>query len=174
MRVSRRSGRAARAQRGSGTIVALIVLAVISGASAIGVGAAQYLAVRQRAAVAADPNVDALVVIYIPPILSSLEEIAAAIADGVGMVPADKPVLCVFISSNRAPAQLHAGPRGRLPTFSFPENAAMALGAVERYGRWRRRRAGRRSTGAGRECGGRGSRRSRCPKPGLRRVRAGR
>ena len=36
-----------------------------------------------------------------------------------------------------APALLGSGPRGPLPSYSFPENAAMALAAAERYGRWR-------------------------------------
>src|SRR5262249_35092879 len=39
-------------------------------------------------------------------------------------------------------APLGSGPRGALPSYSFPENAALALAAAERYGRWRRRPAG--------------------------------
>ncbi len=94
---------------------------------------------RTIAAVGADPNVDSLVVIYIPPMVTKPEEIAAAIAQAAGQVPAHKPVATVFISSGGAPAALHEGPRGRLATFSFPENAAMALSAAERYARWRQR-----------------------------------
>jgi acyl-CoA synthetase (NDP forming) len=37
---------------------------------------------------------------------------------------------------------LNAGPRGTLPTYLFPENAALALGAAMRYGRWRARPRG--------------------------------
>lgn len=97
---------------------------------------------RAITAIGADPNVDSLIVIYIPPLVTQPEEVAAAIAAAAGTVPADKPVLSVFISSKGAPALLSAGPRGRLPSYSFPENAALALAAVERYGRWRRRPAG--------------------------------
>ena len=43
---------------------------------------------RTIAAVGADPNVDSLVVIYIPPMVTKPEEVAAAIADGAGQVPA--------------------------------------------------------------------------------------
>ncbi len=97
---------------------------------------------RTIAAVGADPNVDSLIVIYIPLLLTAVDDIAAAIARGAGRVPAAKPVLSVFISSRGAPAMLGGGPRGQLPSYSFPENAAMALAAAERYGRWRERPRG--------------------------------
>jgi acyl-CoA synthetase (NDP forming) len=57
-------------------------------------------------------------------------------------MPSHKPVLTVFLSSKGAPDVLASGARGRLPSYSFPENAARALAAAERYGRWRRRPAG--------------------------------
>jgi acyl-CoA synthetase (NDP forming) len=57
-------------------------------------------------------------------------------------VPAHKPVLTVFISSRGAPPVLSTGPRGKLPSYSFPENAAQALAAVARYRRWRERPLG--------------------------------
>jgi acetyl coenzyme A synthetase (ADP forming)-like protein len=83
-----------------------------------------------------DPNVDSLVAIYIPPLLTNPEQIAAAIAHGAAKVPAEKPVLTVFLSSAGAPAELSRGPRGVLPSYEFPENAAMALAAAYRHGRW--------------------------------------
>jgi acyl-CoA synthetase (NDP forming) len=98
---------------------------------------------RTIAAVGGDPAVDAIVVMYVPPMVSRPEEIAAAIARGAGDVPAHKPVACVFLSSKGAPTLLSQGPRGKLPAFSYPENAAMALAAAERYGRWRTRPRGR-------------------------------
>jgi acetyl coenzyme A synthetase (ADP forming)-like protein len=92
--------------------------------------------------VASDPNIDALVVIYIPPLVSKPEEIATAVARGVGTVPAEKPVAAVFLSSKGAPAVLSTGPRGKIPSYAFPENAAMALAASFRYGRFRERPRG--------------------------------
>jgi acetyl coenzyme A synthetase (ADP forming)-like protein len=89
------------------------------------------------AVVGGDPSVDALVVIYVPPLVTEPEEIARAIARGAGAVPAAKPILCVFLSSKGAPPLLSQGPRGKLPAYSYPENAAMALAAAEGYGRWR-------------------------------------
>lgn len=97
---------------------------------------------RSIAAVGADPNIDAVVVIYIPLFLTKVDAIAAAIARGAAAVPAGKPVLTVFISSKGAPPLLAGGARGHLPSFSYPENAAAALARVERYGRWRQRPPG--------------------------------
>ena len=92
--------------------------------------------------VGADARVDSLVAIYVPPLVTDPEDIARAIARGAGTVPADKPVLSVFISSKGAPPLLSEGPRGRLPAYAYPENAAMALAAAEWYGRWRTRPRG--------------------------------
>ena len=69
-------------------------------------------------------------------------EIARGIARGAAAVPAGKPVACVFMSSQGHPAELNAGPRGALPCYSFPENAAIALAAANRYGHWRSRPMG--------------------------------
>ena len=101
---------------------------------------AQYA--RTIELVGADANIDALVVIYIPPLVTDPVEIAPAIAHGAGTVPAHKPVLTVFMTSQGAPAALNTGPRGTLPTYIFPENAALALATAVRYGRWRTRPCG--------------------------------
>ena len=87
--------------------------------------------------VGADPSVDSVVVIFVPPLATSAAGIGQAIARGAGGVPLHKPVLTVFLSSKGAPPALATGPRGRLPSYSFPENAARALAAAEGYGRWR-------------------------------------
>ena len=97
---------------------------------------------RTVEAVGADANVDSVVVIYVPPMVTNASEIADAVARGAGTVPAAKPVLSVFLSTKGAPPDLAKGPRGKLPSYSFPENAARALAAAERYGRWRARPAG--------------------------------
>jgi acetyl coenzyme A synthetase (ADP forming)-like protein len=97
---------------------------------------------RTIEAVGADPKVDSVVVIYVPPMVTNAAEIAAAIARGAGTIPASKPVLSVFLSTKGAPPALATGTRGKLPSYSFPENAARALSAAERYGRWRARPAG--------------------------------
>lgn len=92
--------------------------------------------------VGADPNIDSVIVIYIPPLVSKPVEIAGAIARGAGKIPREKPILSVFISSEGTPAELLLGPRGKIPSFSFPENAAHALSAAVRYVRWKARPKG--------------------------------
>lgn len=94
-------------------------------------------------AVANDPNVDALVVIYIPPLVTNPEAIAAAIAAGAARVPMHKPIATVFMSSKGAPPILSSGARGKIPSYSYPENAALALAAATRYSRWRERPRGK-------------------------------
>ena len=91
-----------------------------------------------------DPNVDSLAVIYVPPLVTRPDEVAAAIARGAGAVPADKPIVSVFMSSRRTPELLARGPRGPIPSYSFPENVAITLAAAVRYGQWRARPTGTR------------------------------
>jgi acetyl coenzyme A synthetase (ADP forming)-like protein len=91
-----------------------------------------------------DPNVDAVVAIYVPPLVTRPEDIARAIARGAGAIPADKPIAAVFMSSQGRPPELSSGPRGAIPAYRFPESVALALAAAARYGAWRRRPAGAR------------------------------
>jgi acetyl coenzyme A synthetase (ADP forming)-like protein len=88
-------------------------------------------------------QVDAVAVIYVPPFRTSTQEIAAAIARGAGRVPEHKPVIAVFVSSQRPPKEMVGGPRGALPTFSFPENGARVLSSAVRHARWRARPLGK-------------------------------
>ena len=81
-----------------------------------------------------DPGVDAVVVIYIPVMQTRRTPSRKRSRGARGRVPASKPVLSVFLSAVGAPALLGQGPRGAIPSYSFPENAAMALAATERYG----------------------------------------
>src|SRR4029078_7552888 len=62
-----------------------------------------------------DPNIDARGVIYVPPLVTRPEEIAAAIARGAGDVPAAIPIASVFLSSRGTPAAPAGRERGRLP-----------------------------------------------------------
>ncbi|HEU4730213.1 MAG TPA: acetate--CoA ligase family protein, partial [Kofleriaceae bacterium] len=89
-----------------------------------------------------DPNIDAVVAIYVPPLVTNPESVAAAIARGAATLPDDKPIATVFLSSKGTPALLSSGRRGAIPSYSFPESAALALGAAARYGAWRKRPIG--------------------------------
>ncbi len=89
-----------------------------------------------------DPGVDSVIVVFVPPLVTTAEEIAAAVAKSAATVPAHKPVLTVFLASKGAPPVLATGGRGRLPSYAFPENAARALSAALKHQRWRERPAG--------------------------------
>ena len=98
---------------------------------------------RAIAAVGADPGVDSVVAVYIPATEAPRNIVADAIARGASTVPAHKPVLTVFLASKWPQAVIDAGARGKLPSYAFPENAAMALAAAYRYSRWRERPRGK-------------------------------
>jgi acyl-CoA synthetase (NDP forming) len=49
-----------------------------------------------------------------------------------------KPVLSVFLSAQAAPEELRSG-AVRIPSYSFPETAAIALARAARYRQWRER-----------------------------------
>lgn len=96
---------------------------------------------RSIEVVASDPGVDAIIVIFIPPLLVKPEEAATAILQSVRKIRNAgnlKPVLSVFMLSRGAPQELRA-PDLQIPAFSFPEDAAIALSRVVRYALWRQR-----------------------------------
>ena len=88
--------------------------------------------------VAADPNVNALIVIFTPPLVTRADDVANVIVEAAQRIDKNKPILCVFLSAQPAPKQLRATDRC-IPSYSFPETAAIALARVARYGEWRSR-----------------------------------
>lgn len=89
---------------------------------------------RALGVLAAWDGVDALIAIFIRPLATAPEEVAAAIGVAVAELPRPLPVQAVFMSSGD-----HAELRERsgVPTYLYPEDAARALGKVARHGRWR-------------------------------------
>jgi acyl-CoA synthetase (NDP forming) len=87
---------------------------------------------------AADENVDALIVIFTPPLVTSAEDVARAIVEAARDMERRKPLMSVFLSGRGAPSELHSGGI-RIPTYSFPESAAIALARASRYREWRDR-----------------------------------
>lgn len=88
--------------------------------------------------VAADPNIDSLIVIFIPPLAIRSEDVAREISEAVGRIDKEKPVLTVFLTPSAAPEELRSGSR-RIPSYAFPETAAIALARAARYREWRDR-----------------------------------
>ena len=80
-------------------------------------------------------EVDALIVISIPPIVTAPAEVAMSLTAAHERLPDDLPLVAVFMGSEPPPAQLaEAG----IPSFSFPEEAVRAIGRAARWSAWRR------------------------------------
>ena len=86
---------------------------------------------RALAAILRDDSVDSVITIFIPPLVTEPNAVAAAIAGAVDGTQ-DKPVLGVFMRAEGAPAAL-----APIPSYAFPESAALALARVTAYGHWR-------------------------------------
>ncbi len=88
--------------------------------------------------VADDENIDALIVIFTPPLVTHAADVAREIVDAATRIDKGKSVLTVFLSANSAPDELRSS-AARIPCYSFPETAAIALARAARYGEWRGR-----------------------------------
>jgi acetyl coenzyme A synthetase (ADP forming)-like protein len=92
-----------------------------------------------------DPNLDALLVLYVPPIITQPLEMANAIVRGVlqGRTRAEregrlqKPVLSCFLGTHGVPEAMRTLHADNIPSYLFPEAAAIALARAVRYGMWR-------------------------------------
>jgi acyl-CoA synthetase (NDP forming) len=85
-------------------------------------------------ALAEDPSVDAIVVIFIPPLVTQASDVAAAVrAAGVATRAAGKPLLAVWMAQDDAAlATLADG----VSAYGTPEEAVRALDHAVRYARW--------------------------------------
>ena len=100
--------------------------------------------------VARDAGVDSLLVLYVPPIVTTPEEVADAIVRGtqaarstaVARGEATKPVLACFMGSHGVAEGLLSLQESHIPSYTFPESAAIALARSVRYGRWKSEPAG--------------------------------
>lgn len=101
---------------------------------------------RTIEALARERACDAIIAIFVPPLLTRVDDVAREIraaaekADGITLA-------AVFMNSEGAPVA-DAGERA-IPTFEFPENAARALAHAAAYGRWRARPRGELATPPG-------------------------
>jgi acetyl coenzyme A synthetase (ADP forming)-like protein len=89
----------------------------------------------------ADPRIDAVIVLFVPPVVAGAEEVTSAIARTVAAAAPEKPVLAVVISADGTPAALRAE-GSPLASFAYPESAARALGLAARRAEWLREPAG--------------------------------
>jgi len=88
-----------------------------------------------------DPGIDAVIVLFVPPVVAGAEEVAATLRATLDREAPEKPVLAVVVSADGTPASLKE--RGSpVATFSYPESAAHALGVAAGRAEWLRRPAG--------------------------------
>jgi len=88
----------------------------------------------------ADPNVDGILVIFVPPITADPVDIAGGIIAGCEELN-NKPVLACFMGEQQGQA-LAALEQAGIPNYIYPESAVRSLAALNRYRQWREKRRG--------------------------------
>jgi acetate---CoA ligase (ADP-forming) len=91
--------------------------------------------------VLADPRIDSVIVLFAPTVTATAAEVAEAVERAAVQAATDKPVLAVVMSAEGIPAVLRA-PTRRTAAFSYPEQAARALGRAAQRADWLRRPQG--------------------------------
>ena len=87
-----------------------------------------------------DPQVDAVLVLFVPAVSATAEEVAIAVDGAARAAASGKPVLAVVMTSAGVPQALRAG--SAVAAFAYPESAARALGRVAERAEWLRRPLG--------------------------------
>ena len=101
---------------------------------------------RALAAAMDDPAVDSVLVLFVPPLNDTGEEVARAVARVAGR--ATKPVVAVMFAVEGVHGLMRrlsadgVPQLGSVPTFAAVEDAVRAVGAVTRYAAWRRHATG--------------------------------
>ncbi|MEW6363736.1 MAG: acetate--CoA ligase family protein [Acidobacteriota bacterium] len=91
---------------------------------------------RAASSLLRDPNVDSLLVIFVPPLMVETKDVARAIGGAARQSP--KPVLSCYMGAYGFPAGLwgEGDEQVRIPSYRFPESAAKALCHAVAYGQW--------------------------------------
>jgi acetyl coenzyme A synthetase (ADP forming)-like protein len=84
----------------------------------------------------ADPAIDSVLVIYVPPLVTDPADVARAIVTAAAEAH-DKPVAVTFMRAAGAPPEL-----APIPCYRFPEAATLAMARAAQYGEWRARPEG--------------------------------
>jgi len=89
----------------------------------------------------ADPQVDALIVIFVPPIITEPRSVGQAIV--AGAEGTTKPVMSCFLGRQGVPERLRSMKKAHIPSYAFPETAVRVLSRAVSYGQWLRRPEGK-------------------------------
>jgi acetyl coenzyme A synthetase (ADP forming)-like protein len=87
----------------------------------------------------ADARLDAVIVLFVPPVVAGAPEVAASIRRAVEASQTDKPVLAAVMSAEGTPLDLL---ESDVASFTYPESAARALGLAADRAEWLRRPTG--------------------------------
>lgn len=82
----------------------------------------------------AAPDVDAVLVVFVTPLVTEATDVAHAILRAAAHT--DKTVLTCFMGRHGVPEAVSSLRERRLPSYAFPESAAAALARAARYGEW--------------------------------------
>jgi acetyl coenzyme A synthetase (ADP forming)-like protein len=82
------------------------------------------------------PEIDAVIVIFTPPLVTRASEVVRAIHAAAMSLQRPLPLLSVFMSKQGTPKVVRTGSVA-IPHYPFPEEAAHALSLAARYSAWR-------------------------------------
>ena len=85
--------------------------------------------------VLADDAIDALIVIFTPPLVTNADDVAEAVVSVAAT--SSKPILANFFAPSARLSNSDAA-GVRVPSFAYPESAARALASIVPYAAWRR------------------------------------
>ena len=89
-----------------------------------------------------DPQIDAVIILFVPTVTATAEQVAQAIVRAGGAASElGKPILAVVLSANGIPVALRSDPHAAA-AFAYPESAARALGRAAERAEWLRRPLG--------------------------------
>ncbi|MBO0859914.1 MAG: GNAT family N-acetyltransferase [Chloracidobacterium sp.] len=106
-------------------------------------GPEQYYACLE--ALCDERDLDAILVIFIPPLVTPSSEVARVISEVVGArSQQNRPIAAVFLDPQSRLSVIRSAGSGErvVPVYDFPEGAIAALSAAARYGSWRAKRVG--------------------------------
>jgi acetyl coenzyme A synthetase (ADP forming)-like protein len=89
---------------------------------------------RALAILLAAEEVDAVLVIFVTPLVTEATDVAAAILRAAAHT--DKTVLTCLMGRHGVPEAISSLRAKRFPSYAFPESAAAALARAARYGEW--------------------------------------
>jgi acyl-CoA synthetase (NDP forming) len=85
---------------------------------------------------------DAIIVIFVPPLVTEAADVAPAIVRAAERIPDEITLATVFMAGDTSGIEMRrAG--ASIPVYAFPEDAARALGHAAGYGAWRQAPTGR-------------------------------